>query len=107
MFIKKDKKISNQKYENHLIQFNNFLNDFIAPEIISFYIATGYYNSSIYEESLESILNTCYEYIDFNIIDNDLLLNNIKHILNIKYNLNITSLNPLSLETYYKKTISK
>jgi len=34
MFIKKDKKISNQKYENHLIQFNNFLNDFIAPEII-------------------------------------------------------------------------
>lgn len=104
MFVKKDKKISEKKINSHLFQFNNYLNDFVAPDIIAYYIATGYYNSSIHEQSYEKLLNTCYEYIDFNLADKDLLLNNIKHILNIKYNLNITSLNPLNLEPYYKKT---
>jgi len=93
-----------KNFIEHSKQVENFVNSFIAPELIAFYIASGYNHSAIYEQQLDTIISTGTEFLNFNIPISNNLVNNIKKILEIKYGLKVIKTIPLKLEECYKKS---
>ena len=52
-----DKELS--KYVNpHYKRFDNYLFEYIVPDAIAFYLATGYYNDALFECKFDSHINT-------------------------------------------------
>jgi len=71
------------------------------PEVIAFYLATGYYGNCMYEESLHIHINSIIAEV-FNVEDNDRpkLIKNIKNILCLRYGLIVINEDPLDFASY-------
>ena len=93
---KEFKKISAPFYDN----FNDYLVNYILPDMVSFYLANGHYRNCLAESSLENHINSVQSIINIkcNITE---LITSIKEVLRIKYNLKIIQINPLKLEKTY------
>ena len=89
-------KISSPFYDN----FNEYLSNFIMPEVVSFYLASGHYRDCLSESSLENHINSVRFISDIN-YNFDVLISQIKEILRVKYNLKIIQINPLKPEKLY------
>lgn len=89
MFLKnRVNDISDDEFEliisPHGDKVNQFVEEYIMPEVIAFYLATGYYGSCMYEKSLHININSIIAEV-FNGEEKDRLklIDNIKKLLRI------------------------
>jgi len=103
MFLKRNiNDISDEEFESIVLPHNklmdSYLEDKIIPMTISHYIATGFENSSLFENSFEIHINSALDLFNFTIENKLKLKNEIKNILLQEYNLKVTKEAPLTLE---------
>jgi len=90
--------ITDKEFEKIYLPFynniNDYLNNYVIPDLVAFYLANAY---------SRHCLSECNSAIDvFNVrCDIDKLIPSIKKILRIKYNLKIVKNNPMILKKYY------
>ena len=82
------------------INFNNYLKEFVIPDVVAFYIADSFYKKVLSKAPLYNHINSAIDV--FNVrCDIDKLIPKVKEILKIKYNLVVKKTNPLRLKRYY------
>ena len=97
MLLKSPNDLTDKINNNHFKKVNEYITYFIAPELVSYYIATGFNDSSIMENDYDIIIKSILEIINFDIELNNNIKNRISDILKFKYSLFITSETPLNL----------
>lgn len=106
MFLKDtDRDISDAEFANiiepHFKRVEEYLEEYIIPEVISYYIATGYYDSAMYEKKFQIHINSILaELFNYDVKDNKKLKKNIKKLLKVKYGLEIDDEEPLDFIKY-------
>ena len=106
MFLKSGvNDISDDEFEliisPHGDKVNQFIEEYIMPEVIAFYLATGYYENCMYEESLNIHINSIIaEVFNGEEKDRKKLIYNIKKLLGIKYGLVVINEDPLNFASY-------
>lgn len=100
MFLtEKYRHLSDDDWENitetHRQHFYLYLEEFVAPEMIVHYLATGYYQNAIYEESFDLHVRTNLYNINYAFENIDLIKSKIKDILRIKYFLEVVEQEPV------------
>lgn len=106
MFIKNiNRDITESEYRHklkpHLTVMNCYMENYIIPEVVSFYLATGFYNSCVYEESFIVHVNTVLAgFFNCEIKNTGKLMNNVKSLLLVKYGLKVVDDNPLCLSKF-------
>ena len=101
MFLKKEdinNSILDEKISKHYDNSNEYLSTYVVPEYVAHFIANGYYNSYMFSQPFDLIINTCIEHINVNVELNEKLKNDIIDLLRIKYSLVIENENPLSFK---------
>lgn len=84
--------------ESHFKIVDKYLETYLIPELIAFYIATGYYTSSIHVEGFDIHINTVIKvWFNYNVKNLTNIRKCIVKILKIKYGLIIESEDPLIL----------
>ena len=79
---------------------NDYLNNYVIPDLVAFYLANAYSRHCLSECNLINHINSAIDV--FNVrCDIDKLIPSIKKILRIKYNLKIVKNNPMILKKYY------
>lgn len=82
------------------INYDNYLKEFVMPDVVAFYIADNFYKKVLSKEPLYYHINSAIDV--FNVrCDIDRLIPSIKKILRIKYNLKIVKNNPMILKKFY------
>ena len=96
--------ITDKEFEKIYLPFynnvNNYLNNYVIPDVVAFYLANAYSRHCLSECNLINHINSAIDV--FNVrCDIDKLIPSIKKILRIKYNLKIVKNNPMILKKYY------
>ena len=95
--------ISDEDFKKILIPFNDNYNDFlenyIMPEVIAFYIANSFYRDAMWKGSFKRHYNSAADIINFFDEDYEKVKNSVIELLKIKYALEIISEDPLILKT--------
>lgn len=82
------------------INYDNYLKEFIIPDVVAFYIADSFYKKALSKAPLYNHINSAIDV--FNVrCDIDKLIPSVKKILRIKYNLKIVKDNPMILKKFY------
>ena len=82
------------------INYDNYLKEFVIPDVVAFYIADNFYKKVLSRAPLYNHINSAVDI--FNVrCDMYKLIPSIKKILRIKYNLRIVKDNPLILKKFY------
>lgn len=82
------------------INYDNYLKEFLTPDVVAFYIADNYYKKVLSKASLYNHINSVIDI--FNVrCDISRLIPKVKRILKIKYNLIIVKNNSMILKKYY------
>lgn len=85
----------------HGDKVNQFIEEYVMPDVIAFYLATGYYGSCMYKESLNIHINSIIaEVFNGEEKDRTKLIYNIKKLLRIKYGLVVINEDPLNFASY-------
>lgn len=83
----------------HLMVMDGYIENYIVPEVVAFYLATGYYNSCVYEESLLTHINTVIAgFFNHDITNINKVMDDVKRLLLVKYGLKVITNDPLKLE---------
>ena len=96
--------ITDKEFEEKYLPFynnvNDYLNNYVIPDLVAFYLANAYSRHCLSECNLINHINSAIDV--FNVrCDIDKLIPSIKKILRIKYNLKIVNDNPMILKKYY------
>ena len=95
--------ISDEDFKKILIPFNDNYNDFlenyIMPEVIAFYIANSFYRDAMWKGSFKHHYNSAADVINYFDEDFEKVKNSVIELLKIKYALEIISEDPLILKT--------
>ena len=96
--------ITDEEFERIYLPFYNnvnyYLNNYVIPELVAFYIADSFYKKVLSKVPLYNHINSAIDV--FNVrCDIDKLIPSIKKILRIKYNLKIVKDNPMILKKFY------
>ena len=87
----------------HFQQVSAYLEEFIIPEVISFYIWSGFSESRIYEDSLDIYISAVLsQFFNYEVRNLTVVRRNTIKMLRIKYNLEMVSTDPIQ----FKKAIS-
>lgn len=101
MIRKSNGDIYDEEVERILIPFsdntNEFMNEYVIPEVVAFYKANAFYRNPMWESSLIQIYNSASDMINVSTNDKNKSLKEIKKLLKIKYALDIINDNPLEL----------
>ena len=99
-----DKDITDEEFERKWLPFFNnyseYIQEFIIPEAVAFYLANGYIRNCLSSCPLTNHINSAIDVFNIN-CNIDKILSEIKKILRIKYNLKIVKNNPLKIEKLY------
>ena len=102
MIRKSNGDISDEEVEQILIPFSDntydFMNEYVIPKVVAFYIANAFYRNAMWESSLIQIYNSASDMINVTSKDKNKSINEIKKLLRIKYALNVVNDDPLELE---------
>ncbi len=79
---------------------NNYLNNYVIPDLVAFYLANAYSRHCLSECNLINHINSAIDIFNCR-CDINKLIPKIKEILKIKYNLVVKNTNPLRLKIYY------
>ena len=96
--------ITDKEFEEIYLPFynnvNDYLNNYVIPDLVAFYLANGYSRHCLSDCPLMNHIN--YEIDVFNCrCDVNKIILKVKEILKIKYNLVVKNSNPLRLKRYY------
>ena len=96
--------ITDKEFEEIYLPFynnvNDYLNNYVIPDLVAFYLANGYSRHCLSDFPLRNHINSAIDV--FNVrCDIDKLIPSIKKILRIKYNLKIVKENPMILKKFY------
>ena len=96
--------ITDKEFEKIYLPFynniNDYLNNYVIPDLVAFYLANAYSRHCLSECNLINHINSAIDV--FNVrCDIDKLIPSIKKILRIKYNLKIVKNNPMTLKKEY------
>ena len=98
-----DKDISDDDFKNIIIPFNDnynmFLESYIIPEIVAFYIANSFYREAMCEGSFEQFFNSALDIFNFNDVSFEKVKEEIVKLLKIKYAVKIIDEDPFILAT--------
>lgn len=84
------------------INYDNYLKEFVIPDVVAFYIADNFYKKVLSRVPLYNHINSAINI--FNVrCDIDKFIPPIKKILRIKYNLKVVKDNPMILKKFYEK----
>ena len=101
--IKGKQDITDKEFEEILLPFynnyNEYLINFVIPDTIAFYLANGYSRNCLSDCPLINHINSALDIFNVRCNVND-LIQQIKLILRIKYNLKIVKNNPLKIEIF-------
>lgn len=95
--------ITDEDFKKILIPFNDnydeFLEDYIMPEVIAFYIANSFYRDAMCKGSFKQHYNSAADIINHFDEDYEKVKVDFINLLKIKYALEIISEDPLILKT--------
>ena len=101
--IKGKEDITDKEFEEILLPFynnyNEYLIKFVIPDAVAFYLANGYSRNCLSDCPLINHINSALDIFNVRCNVND-LIQQIKLILRIKYNLKIVKNNPLKIERF-------
>ena len=101
--IKGKEDITDKEFEEILLPFydnySEYLIYFVIPDEVSFYLANGYSRNCLSDCPLINHINSALDIFNVRCNVND-LIQQIKLILRIKYNLKIVKNNPLKIERF-------
>ena len=101
--IKGKEDITDKEFEEILLPFynnyNEYLIKFVIPDAVSFYLANGHSRNCLSDCPLINHINSALDIFNVRCNVND-LIQQIKLILRIKYNLKIVKNNPLKIERF-------
>lgn len=88
------KKIIDPFYEN----YDSYLEEYIVPEVIAFYIASSFYRNSMWEATFKQHFNSAFD--TFNLVCKKYkkTKNKVIKLLRLKYSLEIISEDPLDFK---------
>lgn len=78
--------------------YDEYLECYILPEVISYYIANAYYRHAMYETTWIQEFNSARDILNITEIDVDKVSGEVKKLLRIKYALEVISENPLDFK---------
>lgn len=90
--------------EPHMKEFDNFVYEFLAPEAIAFYLASGYRESSVWESSFKQHINSVLDMLNQVNLEDTIyqrIKKNSTKILKMKYGLIVCDENPLKFINTY------
>ena len=101
--IKGKEDITDKEFEEILLPFynnyNEYLIKFVIPEAVAFCLANGYNRKCLSDCPLRNHINSALDIFNVRCNVND-LMQQIKLVLRIKYNLKIVKNNPLKIERF-------
>ena len=96
--------ITDEEFEKIYLPFynnvNDYLNKYVIPDLVAFYLANGYSRHCLSEFNLINHINSAIDVFNCR-CDIIRLIPKVKEILKIKYNLVVKKTNPLRLKRYY------
>ena len=96
--------INDKEFEKIYLPFynnvNNYLNNYVIPDLVAFYLANGYSRHCLSECTLRYHINSAIDVFNCR-CDMNKLIPKVKEILKIKYNLVVKNTNSLRLKRYY------
>lgn len=104
MFLKDtDRDISDKEFEDiiepHHKKVEEYLVEYIVPGVVAYYFATGYYDSTMYEEKFQIHINSIMaELFNYEVQNKKQLKRNIRKLLKIKYGLEVEDEEPLDFK---------
>ena len=78
--------------------YDEYLESYILPELIAYYMANAYYRNAMYETTWIQEFNSARDILNIETIDNEKVSAEVKKLLRIKYALEIISDNPLDFK---------
>lgn len=95
--------ITDKEFEKIYLPFynnvNNYLNKYVIPDLVAFYLANAYSRHCLSECNLINHINSAIDIFNCR-CDINKLIPKVKEILKIKYNLVVKNTNPLRLKRY-------
>ena len=95
--------ITDKEYEKIYLSFynnvNNYLNNYVIPDLVAFYLANGYSRHCLSECNLINHINSAVDIFNCR-CDISRFISKVKEILRIKYNLIIVKDNLMILKKY-------
>lgn len=95
--------ITDKEFEKIYLPFynnvNNYLNNYVIPDLVAFYLANGYSRHCLSDYPLRNHINSAIDVFNWG-CDISRLIPKVKEILKIKYNLIIIKDNPMILKKY-------
>lgn len=108
MFRTTDTDITDEECENilnpHMDEFYNFVYEFLAPEAIAFYLASGYRESSVWSSSFDQHINSILDMLNQVKLEPKIyqkIKKTSKKILKMKYGLIVCNEKPLEFIDAY------
>lgn len=96
--------ITDKEFEKIYLPFynniNDYLNKYVIPDLVAFYLANGYSRHCLSECNLTNHINSAVDIFNCR-CDISKFIPKIREILRIKYNLIIVKDNPKILKKYY------
>lgn len=96
--------ITDKEFEKIYLPFynnvNDYLNNYVIPDLVVFYLANEYSRNCLSECNLINHINSAVDIFNCR-CDISRLIPKVKEILKIKYNLVVKKTNPLRLKRYY------
>ncbi len=91
--------ISNDEYDkygsSHSIMCSKYLEHYVIADYIAFYLANGYYHSSLWESSFMQHFNSAADMFNLSFMNKDKVIEDTKRALKIKYSLEIIEEKPI------------
>ena len=108
MFRRTNEDISDEEVEKilnpHIDIFYNYIYEFLAPEAIAFYLASGYRSNPVWESSFNQHINSILDMLNQvnpGVSNYTKIKDKAIKILKLKYGLTVTGENPLSFNDEY------
>lgn len=100
-YTKKDitKTEFNKKYLPFYKNYDYYINEYVLPEAVAFYISNAYYRDCLGDNSFSSHINSAIDMFNTK-CDLNTLESQVEKIMAIKYNLKVIQLTPLKLVKY-------
>jgi hypothetical protein len=81
--------------EPHRKLMDDYIENFIAPNIVAYYIYSGYTNSAIWEGSFRTTANDCLDLLNYTITDYKKLLEMTDSYMQLMYHFKIVATDPV------------
>ena len=78
--------------------YDEYLESYVLPELIAYYMANAYYRNAMYETTWIQEFNSARDILNIETIDDEKVSAEVKKLLKIKYALEVISDNPLDFK---------